>query len=187
MRPSRLSPDGRVDLGRLQWPGPDPKRSELATLGTHSKPVVAVDLSADGNLAATGSHDGTVRIWSLDDKSESSRIKIGERVGSVAFHPLKSWLAVSGATSDVGVYDPDGTRVALLNASTPVTAVGWTGDGEFLIGVGGNAVRLWSRDDLEGGQVDRGRSQMGRSVCNQSRFIATGGGLGASRRHLEIR
>ena len=126
-----------------------PKRSELATLGIHTKPVVAVDLSADGNLAATGSYDGTVRIWSLADKSESSRIKVGERVGSVAFHPLKSWLAVSGATSEVGVYDPDGTRVAMLNASTPVTAVGWTGDGEFLIGVGGNAVRLWSRDDWE--------------------------------------
>lgn len=103
-----------------------PKRTEVATLGTHSKPVMAVDLSADGNLAATGSYDGTVRIWSLDDKSESSRIKVGGRVGSVAFHPLKSWLAVSGATSEVGVYDVDGTRVAGLNGSTPVTAVGWT-------------------------------------------------------------
>ena len=40
------------------------KRIEVATLGTHTKPVVAVDLSADGNLAATGSYDGTVRIWS---------------------------------------------------------------------------------------------------------------------------
>jgi WD40 repeat protein len=126
-----------------------PKRTEVATLGTHSKPVVAVDLSADGNLAATGSYDGTVRIWSLDHNAELSRAKVGERVGSVAFHPLKSWLAVSGATSEVSIYDADGTRVAELKASTPVTAVGWTGDGEFLIGVGGNAVRLWSRDDWD--------------------------------------
>jgi WD40 repeat protein len=126
-----------------------PKRTEVATLGTHSKPVVAVDLSADGSLAATGSYDGNVRIWTLDDKSESSRIKIGERVGSVAFHPLKSWLAVSGASSEVGVYDADGARIAELKASKPVTAVGWTGDGEFLIGVGGNAARLWSRDDWD--------------------------------------
>jgi WD40 repeat protein len=126
-----------------------PKRIELATLGSHTKPAVAVDLSGDGNLAATGSYDGTVRIWSLADRSESSRIKVGERVGSVAFHPLKSWLAVSGATTEVGVYDADGTRVVQLNVSTPVNTVGWTGDGEFLVGVGANAVRLWSRDDWD--------------------------------------
>jgi hypothetical protein len=42
-------------------------------------------------------------------QSESSRFKIGERLGSVAFHPLNSSLAVSGATSEVGVYDGDGT------------------------------------------------------------------------------
>lgn len=125
------------------------KRVEVATLGTHSKPVAAIDLSADANLAATGSYDGTVRIWSLADRSEASRMKVGERVGSVAFHPVKSWLAVAGTTSEVGVYDIDGTRVARLSAPTPVTAVGWTGDGEFLIGVGGNALRLWARDEWD--------------------------------------
>jgi len=31
----------------------------------------------------------------------------------------------------------------------PVSNVAWTGDGEFLIGVGGNVVRLWSRNDWD--------------------------------------
>lgn len=126
-----------------------PNRTELATLGNHSKPVVAVDLSVDGNLGATGSYDGSVRFWSLSDKTESNRIKIGDRIGSVAFHPLKSWLAVSGVNAKVAVYEPDGTEVARLSATRPVTAVGWTGDGEFLIGVGGNVARLWSHAGWE--------------------------------------
>jgi WD40 repeat protein len=126
-----------------------PGRTELATLGQHSKPVVTVDLSADGNVAATGSFDGTVRLWSLENQTESSRVKFGERVSSVAFHPQRSLLAVAGANPRVVVYDADGTRLAQPSATTPVTAVGWTGDGEFLIGVGGNAVRLWSRDDWD--------------------------------------
>ena len=74
-------------------------------------------------------------------------------MASVAFHPLKSWLAVSGATSEVGVYDADGTLVTQINASTPVTAVGWTGDGEFLIGVGGSS-EVVGPGRLERGQVD---------------------------------
>jgi WD40 repeat protein len=151
-----------------------PKRAELAVLGNHSKPVVTVDLSADGNLAATGSYDGTVRIWSLHDKVESCRIKIGERVGSVAFHPLKAWVAVSGATPTIGVYDTDGTRVAQLGASKPVTAVGWTGDGEFLIGVGGNAVRLWERnewEDVRSLEVDAGLNNEGAKSSPQVRIL----------------
>jgi len=126
-----------------------PGRTELATLGQHSKPVVTVDMSADGDLAATGSFDGTVRLWSLENQTESTRIKIGERVSSVAFHPRHSWLAVASVAPQVVVYDADGTELARLSAAEPVTAVGWTGDGEFLIGVGGSAVRLWSKDDWD--------------------------------------
>lgn len=124
-------------------------RTELATLGSHAKPVVAVDLSADGSLAATGSYDGSIRFWSLSDQTESNRIKVGDRVVAVAFHPLKAWLAVSCVNADVAVYEPDGTEVARLRANTPVTAVGWTGDGQFLFGVGGNVARLWSSADWE--------------------------------------
>ncbi|MEX0946734.1 MAG: WD40 repeat domain-containing protein [Acidimicrobiia bacterium] len=126
-----------------------PARAEIATLGKHRKPVVAVDLSGDGDLAATGSYDGTVVIWSIADLSEMNRIKVGDRVSSVSFHPLKNWLATGSVSNEVLVLEPDGGEVARLATGGPVTAVGWTGDGEFLIGVGANIARLWSREDWE--------------------------------------
>ncbi len=126
-----------------------PGRTEIATLGKHRKQVLAVDLSADGGLAATGSYDGTVVVWSMPAQSETTRIKIGDRVSSVAFHPVKPWLATARVSDDVLVLEPDGGEVVRLAAGGPVSSVGWTRDGEFLIGVGANVVRLWSREDWE--------------------------------------
>ena len=125
------------------------RRVELARLGKHSKAVVAVGVSASGDLAATGAYDGNVRLWSLEDQIELKRFSFGDRVGSVAFHPLKPLLTVSGAGPEVIVYQLDGTEAARIAGGTRITAIAWTGDGEFLIGSGGNTIRIWSRDDWE--------------------------------------
>jgi WD40 repeat protein len=129
------------------WDLPD--RREIATLGKHRKQVLAVDLSADGGLAATGSYDGAVAVWSIPDQSETCRIKVGNRVSSVAFHPLKAWLATASISDDVLVLEPDGGEVVRLATEGPVSSVGWTRDGGFLIGVGANLVRLWSLENWE--------------------------------------
>jgi WD40 repeat protein len=126
-----------------------PGRTEIATLGKHRKQVLAVDLSNDGGFAATGSYDGILAVWSMADQSEINRIKIGERVSSISFHPLKTWLATANVSEELVVLEPDGGEVARLVAGGPVTAVGWTRDGEFLIGAGVNLVRLWSSEDWE--------------------------------------
>lgn len=47
-----------LDLSTFSWRGP---------LLRHDGPVVSVDLSPDGSLAATASNDRTARVWRVDD------------------------------------------------------------------------------------------------------------------------
>ena len=126
-----------------------PARTEIATLGEHRKQVLAVDLSSDGGLAATGSYDGILAFWSTADQMEVNRIKIGERVSSISFHPFKAWLATASLSEELLVVGSDGGEVARLAAGGSVNAVGWTRDGDFLVGAGVNLVRLWSSGDWE--------------------------------------
>jgi len=62
----------------------------------HTKSITQVSFSADGELLATGSHDGTVRIWDVDTGQELKILNVGSWIGSVLFSPDGKYL-VAGA------------------------------------------------------------------------------------------
>ena len=81
-------------------------------------------------LASTG-HDGTVRLWSVEDGSAVAEIPVQGPV-SVAWSPDSSQLAVALEDQPVEVFDvPSGKPVGTLG-NEPQNDVAW-GDGGFAV------------------------------------------------------
>jgi WD40 repeat protein len=101
----------------------------------HASDVVAVALSPDGELLATGSRDDTARLWSVGS-GEELRVLAGhtDDVTAVAFAPGASVLATGGRDDTVRLWDTDsGDELAVLRGHAfPITALAFSADGSTL-------------------------------------------------------
>ncbi|MFK4104956.1 helix-turn-helix domain-containing protein [Streptomyces sp. NPDC019531] len=114
----------------------------------HSGPVNAVAFAPEDQLLATGSSDGTVRLWRTAGRRQDAVFAVGGKVRSVAFGLDGRTLAagVSGATGGtVRVWDVAARRVvATLTTNAPVRAVAYTPDGRTLASAGSDGtITLW--------------------------------------------
>lgn len=124
---------------------PYPSKCYLEYIG-HSGPVKSISVEISGQWLASGSSDGTVRLWEVETGRCLKIWKIGEPVHHVAWNPLPqlSILAVSVGHDvlllDTGVGDPEEqTRIAeLLHTEESASP-----DDRDLVS--------WVRDDLSGG------------------------------------
>ncbi len=74
---------------------------EILTLSGHTKRIRAVDVSPDGKTIATGSLDGTVRIWNAETGEELRKFDFetndkGTEINDVSFSKTGDKLAVIG-------------------------------------------------------------------------------------------
>jgi len=78
---------------------------ELANLKGHQLTVTCAAFSPDGHWLATGSHDGTVRIWNADERAFIKTLPITPTaVWSVAFSPDGRWL-MAGCNENVQLWN----------------------------------------------------------------------------------
>jgi WD40 repeat protein/transcriptional regulator with XRE-family HTH domain len=125
----------------------------------HTAAVQALAFSPDEHTLATGSWDGTIKLWNLDNGTLSggqvSLLWLGQHTGSthrLVFAPDGRTLASSGDDATIRLWDVStGKHLQTLSCqSSAVYALAWSPDGSLLAGgciEGG--IQLWEMQGVQ--------------------------------------
>jgi WD40 repeat protein len=128
----------------------------------HGSTIYELRFSADGQLLASASRDGTARLWDVSTGRERATLRAGDEIArSVVFNPDATMLAVSYHTQariwDVPNAQLRATLAKHRDVNTAVIfgtywdaiGIGLSPGGDLLVSEGDKVVNLW--------QVDSGR------------------------------
>ena len=141
-----------------RWPLPDLADPALQRVLTgHTSTTYAVAVAPDGSWLASGSYDGTVRIWDTATWNERAVVAGPDAdqasVEAVAVAPDGSWLASGCDDGTVRIWDTAtwNERAVLSGHTKSVEAVAVAPDGSWLASVSNDGtVRIW--DTATGGE-----------------------------------
>lgn len=112
----------------------------------HADAVRAVAVTGDGLQLATGSDDGTAKVWNVLATAEQYTLEHPDAVRSVAYSANSMSLATGGATGGLRVYDMATGELSQTYApcSSPIEAVAFAPDGTLLLAAiaAQNAIQL---------------------------------------------
>ncbi len=155
-----FSPDGAtLAVANYMW---DPlrlwdvgTREQVATLRGHADNVPSIAFSRDGRLLASGSDDGTAKLWSVAGQHEVAALDDGRNlfdrdgaIYAIAFSPDGLTLATGVRDGLVKLWDTTTYReiATLTGHRVSVASVAFAPDGTTLATCGwDDDIRLWRR------------------------------------------
>lgn len=116
----------------------------------HSMQVRCVAFSPDGTRVATGSDDGTIKLWDAVTGQEIETLSPNQgQVNVVDFSPDGTCIASAGSDKTIKIHDVRSGKIfaSLEGHENYITALAFTPDGQQLVSVGFDAtVKRWESD-----------------------------------------
>ncbi len=114
----------------------------------HEKTVVAVAFTPDGKRLATGSQDGTVRLWDKVNPDRPPMILPGKitEVKAIAISPDGQWLAAIGIDTQIKLWNLNNTDspLTLTGHTASINALAFSPDSQWLATSSqDNTTKLW--------------------------------------------
>lgn len=96
----------------------------------------AVDFDPSSSSFIVGDNYGMLEYWDSQNWTQQSSFKTGlSRIMHLQYHPYQPLLAVTGEEGEILLYQVEGSQVELassLEVGSPITSLGWGGNGEKL-------------------------------------------------------
>jgi WD40 repeat protein len=154
---------------------------ELLSLSGHGGSVESVAWSPDGKRLATGSDDGTVKVWAAETAQELMTLPAQGGIRSMAWNWSSdpAWLAAASNDGKVEIWNADTGEVFDYIETETGTCVAWRPreywEERICLAVGGGEFGILLRDMRTGNDVRIDSSVISMAWSPNGDLLATGG------------
>jgi WD40 repeat protein len=146
------SPGVSGEVRLIPWTEEFKKTTQPRVLATHDDVFFAVAFRPDGTQLASGSADGTVRMFDVATGTENPPINShSDWVQSICFAPDGNRIATASRDKTAKVFDvPSNKLLATFSEhGASVRTVAFAPDGKSVISGGGSRLCVWNSDDAK--------------------------------------